>query len=101
MAGDCHQRRYCFNRFHFVYIDADELRLLEAIAADPCQPVSFYPAKIHISKRKALRLRQSLVAKRMIQEQTMQTGRGRPSILLAVTDDAVALLEQLSSDGRP
>ncbi len=82
-------------------LEPDELRLLEAIAADPCQPVSFYPTKIHISKRKALRLRKSLLDKKLIQEQTMQTGRGRPSILLAVSDKAMDLLEQLSLQGGP
>ena len=73
----------------------DALRLLKAIVADPCQPVSFYPAKAQLSKRKALQLRRMLVSKKLIQEQSVQLSkRGRPSILLDVTDKGKTVLKQ-------
>jgi hypothetical protein len=73
----------------------DELWLLQGIVDNPCQPVSFYPGKVHMSKRTVHRLRKALVAKQLIQEQPMQiSGRGRPSILLAPTPQALALLKE-------
>lgn len=75
----------------------DALRLLRAVIADPCQPVSFFPTKLQMSKRTILRLRKSLVDQKIIQEQQMQiSGRGRPSILLAPTPHALKTLGEES-----
>ena len=66
---------------------------LEAIAAAPCRPVSFFPAELHMSNKTVLRLRKALLAKNLIREQLVQTsGRGRPSIWLALTPDASRML---------
>ena len=80
-------------------LEHDELRLLQAIAADPCQPVSFYTAKVCMSKQTIVHLRKALVAKKMVKEQKHQAGRGRPQILLAPTSDAEELLENMATQG--
>jgi hypothetical protein len=74
-------------------LSSDERRLLLAVVANPCQPVSFFPTALQMSNKTILRLRKSLVIKNMIQEQQMQTsGRGRPSTLLAPTQNALEML---------
>jgi hypothetical protein len=72
----------------------DEQRLLQGIVDYPCKPVSFYPTELHMSKRTVFRLRIALVEKKMIQEQTMQMGIGRPSVLLAPTPQGIELLKK-------
>lgn len=74
-------------------LSKDEMRLLQAVITDPCQPVSFFPTKLQMSTKTIQRLRKSLVIKNMIQEQQMQSsGRGRPSTLLAPTQHALETL---------
>ncbi len=74
-------------------LKTDELRLLRAVIAEPCQPVSSFSTKLKMSTRTILRLRKSLLAKNMIQEQQMQiSGRGRPATLLAPTPYALKTL---------
>jgi len=80
-------------------LEKEELRLLEAIATDPCQPVSFYTDKVRMSKQTIIRLRKALVAKKMIIERKFQAGRGRPQTLLESTANAVALLEKMALQG--
>lgn len=80
-------------------LDTDELRLLEAIAAVPCQPVSFYTTKVRMSKQTIIRLRKSLVSKNIIIERKIQAGRGRPQIQLEPSPSGVALLEKSASQG--
>ncbi len=79
---------------HHTNLTPDETRLVEMVIAHPCQPVSFFPTKLHMGKRKIASLRKSLIVKQMIQEQPTQTnGRGRPAILLAPTDQALRLFQ--------
>lgn len=74
-------------------LSKDEIRLLQAVIANPCQPVSFFPTTLQMSTKTIQRLRKSLVIKNMIQEQQMQSsGRGRPSTLLAPTQCALEIL---------
>ena len=74
-------------------LSRDEMLLLQAVIADPCQPVSTFPTTLQMSTKTIQRLRKSLVIKNMIQEQQMQSsGRGRPSTLLAPTQHALEML---------
>jgi hypothetical protein len=68
--------------------------LLKAVVEHPCEPVSFYPTYLHIGQKRAIKLRNRLIQKGLLQEETMAKGRrGRPSTILVLTDEARDLLE--------
>ena len=70
-------------------IEPDEELFLKAVLEHPCQPVSFYPRHLHIAARRAIKLREELIKKGLIREETLATGqRGRPPTVLVPTEKA-------------
>ena len=70
-----------------------EYRFCAAVRENPMQPSSAYPKLAGIATKSARRIRESLVAKSLVREHALHTGkRGRASILLEVTPAGEAAL---------
>ena len=86
------------------FTDEREYRFCKAVEDHPLQPSSRYTKLAGISSKTAVKLRQALVAKGFIREQTVDSGgRGRSTILLEPLEAGRAALAEHESgrDGAP
>lgn len=75
-----------------------EYRFCKVVAEYPLQRSSSYPSMIRMSSKTAKKLREQLVAKKVLRERLFDSGkRGRSSILLEVTKEGLRALTEFES----